>query len=215
MIRTGGQSGLNVKVLVNFAPQNERAATLQPYDTSALVSILRTISREPRIGRFSLVAFNLQEQRVVYRQEDADRIDFPALGSSLETLKLGTVDLERLSDKHGETRFLTELIGQELESGQYVDALIFAGPKAMLSQNVAQEDLKALGDLPYPVYYMNYNLYPYEVPWRDTIGNAVRFLNGQEYTITRPRDLWRAVREMVSQIVAEKDSRSIASASSE
>jgi hypothetical protein len=161
------------------------------------------------------VAFNLHEQRVVYRQENADRIDFPALGSSLDTLELGTVDLTRLSDKHGETRFLTELISRELEDEQPPDALILAGPKAMLSQNVSEEDLKALGNLPYPIYYMNYNLYPYEVPWRDTIGNAVKFLDGQEYTITRPRDLWRAVTDMVSQIVDEKSSRAQTPASSE
>ena len=56
-------NGLNVKVLVNFAPQRFLAASLQPIDTAALVSILRNISREPRIGKFSLVAFNMQEQR--------------------------------------------------------------------------------------------------------------------------------------------------------
>ncbi len=70
---------LNVKVLVNFAPQNSLSPALQPLDTTALVSILRTISRDPRIGKFSLVAFNMQEQKVIYRQDGASRIDFPAL----------------------------------------------------------------------------------------------------------------------------------------
>ena len=59
---------LNVKVVVNFAPQNSESATLQPLDTSALLSILRNIAREPRIGKCSIVAFNMQEQRVIYRQ---------------------------------------------------------------------------------------------------------------------------------------------------
>jgi hypothetical protein len=215
VIRPGGNAGLKVKVLVNFAPQNERAATLQHFDTSALVSILRTISREPRIGTFSLVAFNLQEQRIVYRQDNADRIDFPALGDSLDTLELGTVDLSRLSDKHGETTFLTDLIREELQGEDKPDALIFAGPKALLTRKVSETDLEALGELPYPIYYMNYSLYPFEVPWRDTIGNAVKFLDGQEFTITRPRDLWRAVTDMVSQIVEQKGSRDLATASTE
>jgi len=112
--RASAEPPLNVKVLVNFAPQNSRASTLQPIDTSALVSILRTISREPRIGKFSLTAFNLQEQRVVFRQADADRIDFPALGEALRSLNLGTVDLKRLSQKYGETEFLAELIRSEV-----------------------------------------------------------------------------------------------------
>src|SRR5579885_2293849 len=80
------EAPLNVKVLINFAPQNALSATLQPLDTSALVWILRSISREPHIGKFSLIAFNMQEQRVIYRQEDADRIDFPALGNALKSL---------------------------------------------------------------------------------------------------------------------------------
>ena len=40
---------LNVKVMVNFAPQDANSAALQPLDTSALLSMLRSISREPRI----------------------------------------------------------------------------------------------------------------------------------------------------------------------
>ena len=73
---------LNVKVVVNFAPQDSASATLQPLDTNALLSILRNIAREPRIGKFSIVAFNMQEQRVIYRQEGTSQIDFPAGGSA-------------------------------------------------------------------------------------------------------------------------------------
>ena len=66
------------------------------------------IAREPRIHKFSIVAFNMQEQRVIYRQEAASQIDFPALGKALRSLNLGTVDLKRLTQKHGDTEFLTK-----------------------------------------------------------------------------------------------------------
>ena len=107
---------LNVKVIVNFAPQDSAAAALQPLDMNALISILRNIAREPRIGKFSIVAFNLQERRVVYRQEDSSQIDFPALGEALHSLNLGTVDVKRLSQKRGETEFLTDLFTEELNT---------------------------------------------------------------------------------------------------
>ena len=203
---------LNVKVLINFAPQDSRSATLQPLDTAALVSILRSIAREPRIGKFSVVAFNLQEQKVIARQDGAERIDFPALGKALESLKLGTVDLRRLSDKHGDTQFLSELIKRELGEAPQPDALIFAGPKALLDENVPEDTLKSIGDLNYPVFYMNYNRDPQRTPWRDSIGHAVKFLKGYEYTISRPKDLWFAVTEMVSRIVKSKQERSAAAA---
>jgi hypothetical protein len=198
---------LSVKVLVNFAPQNSNSSTLQPLDTSALVSILRTISRDPRIGKFSIVAFNLHERRVVYRQDDADRIDFPKIGEALETLQLGTIDMKRLADKNGETDFLSSLITKEIRTGAQPDALIFAGPKALLNENVPADSLKDVGEVDYPVFYMNYNLNPQQVPWKDSISHAVRFFKGYEYTISRPRDLWFAVSEMVGRIVKSKHGR--------
>jgi hypothetical protein len=204
-----------VKVLVNFAPQNQRSAVLQPTDTSALTAILRNISREPRIGKFSVVAFNLQEHRIVYRQDNADKIDFPALGEAVQSISPGTVDLSRLGQKNGETEFLKRLLHEELGSGDGPDAVVFAGPKALLEENVSPESLKEIGGVSYPVFYMNYNLYPQQVPWNDAIGKAVKFLKGYEYTISKPRDLWFAVTEMVSRIVKTKQDRRSGTSSSE
>lgn len=207
---------LNVKVMVNFAPQNMRSSTLQPLDTAALVSILRQISREPRIGKFSVVAFNLQEQKVIYRCDDAERIDFPALGEALNALNLGTVDLQRLSNPNGDTEFLANLLKTEIgENAHDTDAVVLAGPKAMLDENVPSESLKSVGETNLPVFYMNYNLSPQAVPWNDTISKAVKLLKGYEYTISRPRDLWMAVTEMVSRIVKLKQERRVTASASE
>ncbi len=201
--RDSKSSPITVKVMVNFAPQKARAATLQPVDTHALISILRNISREPRIIKFSVVAFNMQEQRVLFRQEETEQINFPALGDSLNSLNLGTVNLKRLEDKHGDTDFLERLILAELAKGK-VDAVIFAGPKVMLEEGVSQDSLKQLESMTTPVFYMNYNLYPQANPWRDAIGTAVKKMRGVEYTISRPRDLWVAWSDIVSRIIKQK-----------
>jgi hypothetical protein len=208
---------LTVKVLVNFAPQNSLSSALQPLDTTALVSILRTMARDPRIGKFSIVAFNMQEQKVIYRQEGVSRIDFPALGNALNTLNLGTVDLKRLGEKHGDTDFLTGLVRKEMVARpeDHPDALVFAGPKILLDSNPPEEALKDAADIDFPVFYMNYNLNPQSVPWKDAISHTVRFFRGYEYTISRPRDLWFAVSEMVSKIVKSRNGRAAASISSQ
>jgi hypothetical protein len=215
--RAAAEPLLNVKVLVNFAPQNSLSAALQPLDTTALVSILRSIVRDPRIGKFSIVAFNMQEQRVVYRQEDVSRIDFPALGEALGSLNLGTVNLKQLSEKHGDTEFLTGLVRREVvpTPDDHPDAVVFAGPKILLDANVPQEALREAGDLSFPVFYMNYNLHPQAVPWKDAISRTVRFFRGYEYTITKPRDLWLAVSEMVSRIIKSRNGRDSAAISSQ
>jgi len=207
---------LNVKVIVNFAPQNALSATLQPLDTNALVSILRNIAREPRIGKFSIVAFNMQEQRVLYRQESAAQIDFPALGDALHSLNLGTVDMKRLAQKHGDTEFLTNLMANEIKDAHsQPDAVIIAGPKVMLDETVSQDSLKQIGELSFPVFYMNYNLNPQAVPWRDAIGSAVKYLKGAEFTITRPRDLFFAWSEIIGRIVKSKFGRTASNSSSQ
>ncbi|HWE48969.1 MAG TPA: hypothetical protein VG273_04240 [Bryobacteraceae bacterium] len=199
---------LNVKIMINFAPQDAASATLQPLDTNALVSILRSIAREPRIGRFSIVAYNMQEQRIIYRQDNSATIDFPAIGKSLASLNLGTVDLKRLTQKHGDTEFLSGLITNEIKDAKdQPDAVIFAGPKVMLDNGLSADTLKQLGDIKFPVFYMNYNLNPQANPWKDAIGNCVKYLKGAEFTISRPRDLFFAWTDIMGRIVKLKFAR--------
>ena len=95
------------------------------------------------------------------------------------------------------------------------DALIFAGPKILLDANPPEEALKDASDIDFPVFYMNYNLNPQAVPWKDAISHTVHFFRGYEYTISRPRDLWFAVSEMVSKIVKSRNGRPASSISSQ
>jgi len=201
--RIQGPDTVKVKVLINFAPQRATASSMAPIDTSALVSILRNISREPRIYKFSLVAFNMTDQKVVYRKEDMDQINFPELGKALSNIKLGMVDYKNLADKKSETEFLTHLIQDEL-SNNSTDAVIFAGPKVMLEHPLPNESLQEIADINFPVFYMNYILTPQQTPWRDSIGNVVKRLKGVEYTISRPRDLWNAWSDIMGRIAKSK-----------
>lgn len=203
---------LNVKLLVNFAPQNSTSAALQRSDTDALVTILKAIERDPHVAHLSLVAFNMEEGRIVYRQESANSIDFPALGKALNSMKLGTVNVVRLAQKHSETDFLEDLIEKEVGTSSHPDAVIFAGPKAILDADVPQDDLRRIGDIDCPVFYMNYNLNPQAVPWKDSISHAIKAFKGTEYTISRPRDLWFSTTEMLNRAVRSKRQHALATA---
>ena len=89
-----------------------------------------------------------------------------------------------------------------MRADDHPDALVFAGPKVMLDASVPQDTLTPIaGDVDYPVFYLNYNLFPQQVPWKDSISRAIKVFRGTEYTISRPRDLWFCVSEMVSRIV--------------
>jgi len=189
---------LHVKLLVNFSPTSPRDSTLKPWDLDAIVSILRGIAREPQIGRFSLAAFNMQEQRVIYREDHVERIDFPALGQAVDALKLGRVDYRRLQDPQSDTRFLQALLTEHLgPQDPQPDLIIIAGPKLMLEKRIPTDVLRQAGRANCPVFYLNYNLNPRSNPWRDTIGSAMRVYRGLEYTISLPRDLGAALTDVM------------------
>jgi hypothetical protein len=196
---------IKLKILANFTPEDAGAAAFRLEDTAAFVGILRRLVREQEFGQFSLVAFNLQEQRVFYRQSDSDNIDFPALGQALQTVRLGTVDAQALLNKGGDSDFLADLIEKEMHSEDSFDALVLAGPKVMLKNSVADK-LKPLGNVNYPVFYINYVPDAQATPWRDSISRVVRMFKGTEFTIARPHDLWVSLTEMVSRITKSRAS---------
>lgn len=196
--RISGSKLLHVKMLVNFSPTNPHEASLKPWDVEAIVSILRSIAREPQIGRFSLIAFNMQEQRVIYREDNVERIDFPALGEAVSGIKLGTVDFRRLQDPASDTKFLTSLLTEQLGPQQpEPDAIVITGPKLMLERKIPSEALKEGGKANCPIFYLNYNFNPRRYPWRDSIASALRAYRGLEYSITLPRDLGSALTDMM------------------
>ncbi|MEO8099083.1 MAG: acetyltransferase [Acidobacteriota bacterium] len=204
-VQRNAANPLNVKVLVNFAPQNQNSSAMRPIDTLALVTVMRRITHEPRFGKFSVVAFNIQEQRVLYRQSSENRIDFPALGKAIADVQPGVINMKLLANKRGEVEFLTDLIKNEMSASDRPDALIFAGPKYMVAEGSPEDELKAATEgIDYPIFYLNYNLSPQTTPWRDSIGRAIRVFGGKEYAITRPRDLFFAVTEMVSRVVESR-----------
>lgn len=55
---------LNVVVLLHVAPQAAGAAVMLARETEALLSIVRSIVREPGIGIYSIAAFNLEHNQI-------------------------------------------------------------------------------------------------------------------------------------------------------
>jgi len=208
--RADREGGLRLKAIVNFAPQQPSAAVLAPDDLNALLSILRSMAKDPRVTKFSLVVFNMQEQRVIYRQENASQIDFPALGKAVKTLNLGRVDAKLLAQKHGDVDFLASLLKKEIGGNQDPpDAVIIAGPKAGVDDSLAPDALKELGEVKFPVFYLDCNLDPTVNPWRDAIGGTVRAIKGTEYNIGHPRDVFLAWSEIAARIVKSKFGRGL------
>ena len=207
--RAEAEGGLRLKVIVHFAPQEPAAAMLAPDDVNALLSILRSMARDPLVAKLSLVVFNMPEQRVIFRQDETSDLDFPALGKAVRTLNLGRVDARLLAQKHSDAGFLGDLLTKEIGGNQNpADAVIMVGPRAGVEDSLPPDALKQLGEVKFPVFYMNCSLDPTVNPWHDAIDGAVRAAKGAVYTISRPRDVYFSWSEIAGRIVKSKFGRS-------
>ncbi|MEZ5356072.1 MAG: hypothetical protein R2762_25845 [Bryobacteraceae bacterium] len=199
-----GARQFHVKILANFSNTRQGRATLDRRDSSAVAAIVRAIAREPRFGTFSTVAFNMQEERVLYEAANAPRIDFRALGQAMATMRLGVVDFKKLADRNSATRFLTGLLTRHLSpppsEATKPDCVIIVGPKFFLDRSVPKEAMAALEGSRAPVFYLNYVPRVRSMPWRDAVGAAVKTYGGYEFRITTPQELGKALEDILSKL---------------
>ena len=197
-----GRDTLNVAVLVHIAPQARGGVGMQLAETAATLAIVRSIAQEPRIGSYSVVGFNLEQNRVLYRQDHTPMVNFRTLREAMEQLSLGAVAVQDLIEKDGRGQFLNGLVIDEIHSNR-PDALIIVGPKTAGDWFDASRSLRGSGELACPVFYLTYDAHPAANAWPDVIGNAVRVWKGAEFTITKPRDPSAAWTEVMSRLTAK------------
>ncbi len=206
MQRARPRNLLHLKLLVNFTPTDFSQFRLREYDLRNIVSILRAIAHEPRFGTFSLVAFNLQEERLIFEEQHVPKIDFPSLGNAVESIRGDTVDVTQLRDHESGSRFLTELLQSHLGSQEAEpDAVIIVGPKVLLGTRIPRKALREAGSVSCPVFYLIYDRTPQAHPWRDAISNVLRVYKGQEYAIAAPKDFGRAMNGMIRRLTAKAE----------
>jgi hypothetical protein len=200
---------LNVKIMLNLSPVKPEESVLKPRAVTALFSMLSSITHVASVGHVTLIAFNLREQKIIYQQEKADKIDFTALAKAVQSPTAGTIDYHLLKDPRSETRFLTKLLTDQLGTqAESPDAIIIAGARIALDRKVPLESLRAGGAAVCPIFYLSYNPNPIEEPSSDTIGSAlIAYKMALAYNIARPRDWGVAMKDMLSRIVKQRASK--------
>jgi len=183
---------LRIKLLVSMDVRRRRQVTIRLWQYSRLIAILRSLSRNPSLIEFSLIAFSLEDQQILYQQDYAHSINFPALGEGLGGLTPATVNFDELG-KTKEQEFLASLLAEEVGDDNKADAYVFVGSDIRVGKKIPKETLAPLTDAGAPVFYLNSTRHP----WRGMLGNAVKTLNGTEYKIRRPREVGEAVEQMV------------------
>lgn len=192
-------AGLRIKLLVNLDMRSRRRARVRLWRYAPMISGLRVMSRHEDLAEFSLVAFSLEEQKVLHRQPLSRRISFPALGDAIKSLTPETVEFDTLR-KGSDLAFLDTVLSEELSDGEQVDAIVFVGADDRFGKHVSPETLDKVRSLGVPVFHFNSTLYL----WRGAMGNTVRSLGGKEYKVRQPHELAKAVNELVAEILSRR-----------
>jgi hypothetical protein len=160
------------------------------------------VDRENRFGRFSVVAFSSDQERILERLPAQSSIDFHALGKAVRDLRTGVVSFDQIQDKQSTTRFLEDLLSRELRPDEpATDAIVLISPKLTLEEKIAERALADAGAPRCPVFLLSYNPRPYADPWQGGLARAIKkTYRGLEFTIAGPKDLGKALLGMQSKL---------------
>lgn len=186
----------HVKLMINLTPANTAMPSLNAYDLSSIVSMVRAITREPQFGLFSVVAYQSQLEQVFFEQDRATRIDFPALGDAYGNIHGGSVDIENLQDKESSRRFIRQLFETHLSKGDdEPDAIIFIGPKLVFDRSPESAVMPAEAITSAPIFYFIYNRNPRAYPWRDAVSAGLSNHQIHEFDITQAKAFGQALKD--------------------
>lgn len=186
---------LRVTVLLDAAPVFPFALKLRAWDRAFLLSSLASLVRQINSSSTEVIAFNLDQQREIFRDEQFNRGSFRKLVEALETLELGTVSYKNLQRRAGWLELLLKLLSEQSQKQQSPDAIVFLGPANRILEKIPREYLESCQNFGNRVFYFEY--YPYvgaEFP--DTIHQLTNTCRGNVYKIHTAADFAEAIEKM-------------------
>jgi hypothetical protein len=193
--------GLRVTILLDAAPLNPRNPALRAWDRAFLLGSLSSLLRQIPCASVRLRAFNLDQQRELFRQDQFDDAGFMELTESLRALELGTVSYRVLQQRQGWLDLLLDYANGELIAADPSDAVIILGPRTRYFAKVPPEKLKRRETSDPHFYYFEYfpgYLRASQLP--DALSSLTKQLDGTIYEIFSPGDLARSIQRMLTRV---------------
>lgn len=193
-------TGIRLTVLLDVAPLNPYVFKLRAWDRSFLMSSLASLLQQTPCADVRLIAFSLQQQREIFRQEHFDKSGFVKLSQAVGDLELGVISVHDLQGRLGWVSLLAGLSNQEVIAHDPSDVVIFLGPATVQIRKVPQGMLKPRETTNPRFFYFEY--YPY---WRagnefaDSIEYLTKARQGAVFKIHSPGELAQAIQKMLRQ----------------
>jgi hypothetical protein len=198
-------SDQRVTILLHAAPLFPGRVRMRSYDRILLLSSLATLADRLPDAAIRVIAFNLDQQKELFRVENFDRRAFRSLSRVLSDIELGLVDYNILKNRKGHLDLLTDLVTDEIIAAPAADAVIILGPPTRHADKVPKSMLQEK-DSDHPRFfffrYSPYRLRGAELP--DSLAFAMRRIGGKTTVIRTPGDFGKAI-EQVQAVVASSN----------
>jgi hypothetical protein len=213
-------NGLRVSVLLDAAPVNPLATRLHASDRAFSLAALATLLRELPCQSVQIVAFNLDRQRDVFRQQNFDADGFAKLTDALQSLEFSSVPVEALK-RGNNLEYLRRLAREQLASGQF-DAVVFLGPNLQTTDKNPQiqgtrassthffyfEEYGSALVGPRPEAGRYTRVLETDTPFPDSIEYLTKELHGSVFHIISAKDLALAIPKMLAQLKVSQSGES-------
>jgi hypothetical protein len=192
-------AGLRLTILLHAVPMDPNSAKLYAWDRVFLMETLVSLLRQTPYHSIRFVAFNLDQQKEIYRNEHFEAKSLPSLEEVLQASEMATVSYRALQGK-GWSELLVRLTQEELNKKDPSDAVIFLGPTSHIQERMPKEITRTL-EGGQPFFYFEY--YPWfrrggEFP--DAIHFLTKDLHGTVFPIHTAPELADSIQKMLAQL---------------
>lgn len=193
----GGKSGalpdssgqaLRLTVLLHAAPLSPRRTHFREMDRMLLLGALSALREQLPGAAVRVVAFNLDKQKEIYRQDDFQAEMMPQVERAMDSLELDLTDVHTLEHPEGHIDLLASLVNAELRADPSPDAVLFFGPRTRFEDRPPRFEAPP-GGIPhfFALQFRAFPRYPAAVV-PDAIANTVSSLKGKVMTIHTPAE---------------------------
>lgn len=189
---------LRVTVLLDAAPISPRRPRLSPRDNMMLLGTLSALLDRLPAQSVRLVAFNLEQQKELYRRDAFTADQVPELARAIETLQLGMVDYRILQNRRGHIELLSEIVNAELATPQPSDVVLFLGPMARTGERFPEQLLNRPAGAEPRFFYLQYRppFLRMQSTLPDLIHSLVSRLKGKVVVMSSPGDFEKGIQQI-------------------
>ena len=189
---------LRLTILLDAAPINPYQSRLRAWDRAFLLECVYSVLRQTPHSSVRLIAFNLDQQREIFRTAEFGTSGFLSLSRALEDIETASISVEALKQRNS-PQLLANLANHELAEAEPPDAIIFLGANSPLDVDVGPGLLTAKKPDSPSFFYFEYTSWP-GAPFPDVIQRLTKVANGKTYLIHSPAQLDQAIQKMLAQL---------------